>query len=418
MESIDFDRCIQSQCLQEWKACTVSKLEVDGKDEQFSRKCLDLANRYHRLSATKYFTKCLYYYRQALLNVKPSQGNKFHKHSMEYIYYKLGKLYSRHKHYHIALDNVKLAMELTNDAQFKCYLEAICAKLSAKAIDGITGVEHEESIPLHDKLKVQSNPHKGRFIETTNTVDNWTCLLKERAISVVYSPKHILTKCSHCHRTPTSIFYPCRSCAQVVFCSKHCENEAHQAGIHRWECGHVQQLSASHTAWHAFRILVVVGLNEIIQFYQQPRSNEYSIDSYLKDNFLVDKYFWQLGKEEKLKIYELIDSLVDHKQQMVLVDDQLDVTLRWAVKIVFIACADVTKLTELELSLLLPKVVRLIWKAQLNTFACMDTSARNILQEYSVGSAIFIVSSFFNHDCDANTFWNVYQGVITINTVR
>ena len=102
-----------------------------------------------------------------------------------------------------------------------------------------------------DALKMQISPSAGRGLYAARPVDEDELLLIQEPYASVLSPTLLADYCSHCFSKlsklgPSSVcvFFPCRQCIQVRYCSAQCERNAWVEG-HEIECAYLDLLNYS-----------------------------------------------------------------------------------------------------------------------------------------------------------------------------
>lgn len=195
----------------------------------------------------------------------------------------------------------------------------------------------DELFPFDQNLCIMHlNDERGRFVQSRDVIPYGTYLMIERAVSVVYTNEENDGEfCHNCHHKinkstkeqKTTI--PCRSCNQSTFCSVDCENMANTQGFHRVECGLADAFADTPFARHAFRLLALIGLENIVRFYEKEARREscpFSVWHYLQDSSSDDPLyrmrFEDMNVEQKLKIFSIINSFVEHDS-----DDSLEVSV-------------------------------------------------------------------------------------------
>lgn len=168
-------------------------------------------------------------------------------------------------------------------------------------------------------------------------IPNGTYLAKDRVLSVVFEPQFVKSRCSFCHFAIRHIFYPCRHCTLVVFCSAKCEHMSMQCGAHRVDCGLATVftgLQPSSLAWHAFKLVALFGLKRAVQFYRNnSKQISYTVQEHLKERRLNPEPFERLDKQSQWRAFALCNSFVDHRKDTKTVDAEL---LCWALTVVLL----------------------------------------------------------------------------------
>lgn len=63
-------------------------------------------------------------------------------------------------------------------------------------------------------------------------------------------------------------------------------------------------------------------------------------------------------------------------------------------------------------------VALLMRKLLYNAFACTEIDSEDMNTNHMVANCLCLVSSFINHSCDSNCYWDIDQAVIAISAVR
>ena len=156
-------------------------------------------------------------------------------------------------------------------------------------------------------------------------------MIKEKAVSVVLYKESIDKKCSWCFKNIEHVFYPCRQCTQVCYCHFDCERKSFENGFHGIECGLINLFNQNCAAWHTFRLVTLLGLQNIDHFYKDYIKSDNIIKEYINNKALQSFRFEELDSFNQMKIIEFIDLFVDHKDFQTKNDFA---TVAWAVKIV------------------------------------------------------------------------------------
>lgn len=241
--------------------------------------------------------------------------------------------------YHAILTEPALEVS-TNTDGLESYLHFIaCVWQIIPPLHSGRKEEEENLIELDQNCVISTSALQGRHMRCSGTIPYGTYLLREKVLSLVYYSPFLANRCSTCHRSVGHCFHPCRACNQVLFCSAKCEQRSYDGGIHRYECGLIDFVKHNSVVWHAFRLVCVLGLQSVAQFYRdkarhQAQKTEFSVEDYLKEHRLCKQPFEAMSREDQLRAFALIDSFVDHRGDGDCVAEQE--TLRWAVKVVLL----------------------------------------------------------------------------------
>lgn len=174
----------------------------------------------------------------------------------------------------------------------------------------------------------------GRQLMAVGEIRYGTYLIKERAISVTQYPDSLHTRCDWCLREIQQVFYPCRQCIQVKFCNDHCEQQANSIGFHRFECGLVDLFNSDATACHVYRFVSLFGLRNLSEYYKQSKDRgRTTVYDYIRDSELHSCRIEEMSEVNRWKLFDVLDSLVDHRE---VVSDIDWLAVAWATRLVII----------------------------------------------------------------------------------
>lgn len=210
-----------------------------------------------------------------------------------------------------ALDDSKLPndkrMKLERDAQ-------IMIKLMQKNLDMAEQLRKKHKLPpvpkaatkpkeavehfVSDSLTFDFSEDEGRFAKAAQDIKLGTYLVQEKphvaCLLQIYSQTH----CQSCFKR-TNVPVACSDCADVIFCSEKCRDEACRT-YHRFECGIMQHLwnsGASITCQMALRAVsqkslkyfldIKDELNELQKAADYDRTDKYPNDDYRRVFSLV-----------------------------------------------------------------------------------------------------------------------------------
>ena len=160
---------------------------------------------------------------------------------------------------------------------------------------------------VSDTLTFDYSEEEGRFAKAGSDIKLGEYLVQEKphvaCLLQIYSQTH----CQLCFKR-TNIPIACHSCADVVFCSKKCRNEA-CSSFHRFECGIMQHLwnsGASITCQMALRAISQKSLKYFLEIKEEltalkDKPNYEKTDKYPNDDY---RRVFNLVTHEKERTFE------------------------------------------------------------------------------------------------------------------
>ncbi|XP_023343918.1 SET and MYND domain-containing protein 4 isoform X2 [Eurytemora carolleeae] len=127
-------------------------------------------------------------------------------------------------------------------------------------------------------LKSSEEKIKGRFVITSQSIEEGELLFSEEPYSSVLLPEQYSTHCHHCYRKLEAPM-PCKKCTQPRYCSNACVEEGWQE-YHQYECGQLDLLHSIGIGHLAVRTVLVTGLEKLVNIKQSIKGEnfEYSND--------------------------------------------------------------------------------------------------------------------------------------------
>lgn len=68
--------------------------------------------------------------------------------------------------------------------------------------------------------------------------------------------------------------------------------------------------------------------------------------------------------------------------------------------------------------LLTQRVAILMRKLRYNAFGWTEMDARDMNKNHLIANCVCLVSSFINHSCDSNAYWEICNGTIVLSALR
>ncbi len=256
----------------------------------------------------------------------------------------------------------------------------------------------------HESCQISENGLKGRYIIAKNPIPKRMVVMVEKTYSAVIFKSYFKTHCNNCFKNIGYKYWPCKQCNQVVFCDDECAEEAY---FHSYECGIadlIDDLGA--TYYIVFRIILKIGPQTALQLAED------------LSNGLENIYEFDEVKNKYMQFLQL----VDHKECHDL-ETKVLVTFRSIQMAIIFDYFEEFKFNDQnftqnmkELSLLLESNH---YKVLINAFGMYEqmSSKRSFRGEH-IGNAVCLKTSYFNHSCVPNLFWQFNGNHITVITTR
>lgn len=110
---------------------------------------------------------------------------------------------------------------------------------------------------VKDCLERKENKEYGRHLVTTERVNPGETLMVEEAFACQPAPQSRYKRCWNCLAENNKQLYPCKTCTQVMFCSKECQKEADRS-YHPIECPIIDYLFETLQELHLLAIRTVI----------------------------------------------------------------------------------------------------------------------------------------------------------------
>jgi len=235
----------------------------------------------------------------------------------------------------------------------------------------------------------ESNEY-GRYIRAQSNINVGDVVLTETPYCSVTLPESYFTHCSSC-QARTDKLYPCRSCADVIFCSQVCEEVSWQQW-HRFECKYSLSLKfVDINMGHlALRTALKVGHG--------------ALSDVLKGN---------LNQPDVVKYYESIYILEGHDKDR----SCKDLLWRTAAAVMLAQLCDVTEWSGSSEDGLVTLAAFTLRHMQI--FPCNAHEISQVIYDESqpsqsalveVGAGIYSTLSLFNHSCDPSVVRIFHEG--------
>ncbi|XP_054164728.1 SET and MYND domain-containing protein 4-like [Oppia nitens] len=254
------------------------------------------------------------------------------------------------------------------------------------------------------KLELYETPESGRRFKTTANLQKQSIVMLEKAMSCVLFNTHWETHCQNCCKNIGYKHWSCPQCSQVVFCNEKCAKEAK---FHKYECRIMDVLSAIGTNYHIlFRIILLVGPQLAIELVGN-KSKQFNIFS-ANDSSAIDFLkFLQLSDHRHQYSLKIKAKSIQRAIQMALVFNNFD------------EFKTSNESTVEYLKQLASTLDILNYKICVNAFGMYEKmNDKQIFRGNHIGNGICFMTSFFNHSCDANAFWQFNGRYITVATQR
>ena len=218
-----------------------------------------------------------------------------------------------------ALDDSKIPhdkrMKLERDAQIMIKMLTknleMDAKMkkSQKSVAPISKKKPKEPVEhfVSETLTFDYADNEGRFAKAAKDITLGTYLVQEKphvaCLLQIYSQTH----CQSCFKR-TNVPIACDNCADVIFCSKKCRDEAWKS-YHQTECGIMQHLwnsGASITCQMALRAISQKSLKYFLDIKDELDELRSNVDYAKTDGYPVDDYrrVFPLVTHEKDRLFE------------------------------------------------------------------------------------------------------------------
>ena len=66
---------------------------------------------------------------------------------------------------------------------------------------------------------------------------------------------------------------------------------------------------------------------------------------------------------------------------------------------------------------LVEKIAFLCRKVIFNVFGWSEWNLEDVNSACRIGNCLCLISSFINHSCDSNSYWDFHEGMMTLSTV-
>ena len=216
-------------------------------------------------------------------------------------------------------------------------------------------VEPLEPLEWDENIRIENGPGgKGRHMKVAHDcsqpfIPTGTYLIREAVLSIAYRADRRSGRCALCarkvHRCPnkgqkpsksssSSGFFPCPSCADVVFCSRRCLQKGNDA--HSAECCLTSLFDDCPLALHVYRLVGTLGLEKVVRFYGEVvEKEEEKEDKSLQFQQPNPARFELLDGPSQLAAFAIVDSFVEHQEEEMEPQKQLEM-LRWALKVLLL----------------------------------------------------------------------------------
>ncbi|XP_067938065.1 SET and MYND domain-containing protein 4-like isoform X1 [Watersipora subatra] len=154
-------------------------------------------------------------------------------------------------HQYVDKDQLDKASEMALNAIDQSNLSSDCkmslkndlAHLSAKPRQSFHKTSpklggNDKCSTLCQSAVVVENNEFGRFVQATDDICSGQIVLMEKPYCSVCLPSSYLSHCCYCQKRVDYTPYPCRACADVVYCEPDCETDAWEQ-FHRFECDYI-----------------------------------------------------------------------------------------------------------------------------------------------------------------------------------
>lgn len=206
-------------------------------------------------------------------------------------------------------------MKLERDAQIMIKILTKNLEMEAKMKKNLkSGAPDTETKPkelvehfVSDTLTYDYSDNEGRYAKAAKEIKLGTYLVQEKphvaCLLQIYSQTH----CQLCFKR-TNVPFACDQCADVVYCTKKCRDDAWQS-YHQNECGIMQHLwnsGASITCQMALRAISQKSLKYFLEIREELNELSHKVDYAKTDGYPVNDYrrVFPLVTHEKERSFE------------------------------------------------------------------------------------------------------------------
>ena len=241
---------------------------------------------------------------------------------------------------------------------------------------------------LCSSATVSENNEFGRFVQAVENINSGDVVLVEKPFCSVTLSESYLTHCCNCQVRVDFKSYPCRTCADVVYCGRECEELSWQH-FHQFECDY---------------ILTIKGVNV--------NMGHLSLRSGLLAGYSVVKNALINGVNPNSKSYGNIYSLQGHEMER----SGKDMFWRTVAAVVLAHMCDIKQWAQEQDA---PRILAAIVLHHMDTFPCNAHEISEIIYDedepfksalVEIGAGIYQTLSMFNHSCDPSVVRTFYKG--------
>lgn len=288
----------------------------------------------------------------------------------------------------------KSDLDLSDRKPWKSDLESLAVAMTGTEanISNIPEIRCNGKLSAFSHLATVNESNEfGRYVQAVEDISSGDVVLVEKPFCSVTLPSYYLTHCCLCQKRADCIPYPCRSCADVVYCDESCEELA-WTQYHQYECNYILKIKA-----------VDVNMGHL------------SLRTALKAGYEIIKLAFDkdLGQSGSSHAYENIYGLQGH------VDDRSDKDIFWrSVAAIVLARACHSDLWAAGSSNGLTTLATAVLH-HMDTFPCnaheisemgYNCSEPCKSEPMEIGGGIYRALSMFNHSCDPSVVRTFYNG--------
>ncbi|KAH9426249.1 hypothetical protein DERP_007189 [Dermatophagoides pteronyssinus] len=293
---------------------------------------------------------------------------------------------------------------------------------------------------LNQKCQLIQNEKFGRHFITKDQILKGEIIIEERPIIITFYEEHRQNYCHYCyhHFSNNKKRISCKNCDEIYYCSNECRQICWQQ-YHRFECGLYGLIAGPSDLFsfgNVFRYYSIFGHKLIDKCTQQQQQSD--DDCNVHDNYIHNKRF-QLPRhkwsyDERFQLCQLISKLVDHRYERKILREVHTTLMSWILIHLFVRrkILDKNILDDcFEFSRRAEYIARDFSRMQTNSFCWSDgpidldeTSTlaiqhpQQLVLSNMIANCIECISSFFNHSCKPNLYWQFNSNGIIICATR
>ncbi|XP_065665243.1 SET and MYND domain-containing protein 4 [Hydra vulgaris] len=312
--------------------------------------------------------------------------------------------------------------------QVELLLSSVCKFDLTDAVAVNEVVELDSFIPVNgfDKiltrgsssLEVAYDSKQGRYIFAKEDIPNGSIIISEKPYAAVLLPHWYKTHCQLCFDKVISLF-PCYECAEVVFCSLSCYNDA-WATYHRFECKKLSLMEKVGIAHLSLRIVLVSDAKDLLRFLSLNKFTDSPTLPSSKIEGCNDQGIYRAD-------YESVYFLSTHSDRLPIEDlFQYSVAGFLLYKLLinssFFKIHTVLQQHHFDVgSLLIRHIQQLICNAHAVT--CLsaekfDTTSVIDQEQVRIATAIYPTTSLLNHSCEPTILNCFYKNQLIVKVVK